>query len=184
MALSKKNHQEAPDDLRTHAGFLAAHDKYASSLYRFVYYKVRGHKQDAEQLTQETFTRAWKYMATHGGAIENPKAFLYRIARNAVVDHWRRQLRHAEDQLEPELIEDTLAEDGWQRQLEAELDVELVKKSLNDLPDGYREVLTMRYLDQMAVKEIAAVLEKTENATSVLLHRATKSARRALATAT
>ena len=177
MKNSTENSEKAQkQDLRTEAGFLKIYDQYSAKLFRFVYYKVRGHKHDAEQLTQETFMRAWKYLSTHGEEIENIKAFLYRIARNAVVDHWRRQLRHAEVELEPELIENTLPDEEWQRRLEAKIDVEILKKSLNKLPDGYREVLTMRYLDEMAVKEIAEVIDKTENNTSVLLHRATKAA--------
>lgn len=130
-------------------------------------------RQVALDLTQETFVRTWNYLAS-GKTIENIRPFLYRIAHHLWHDHVQRAVKSTS--LE------TLVEAGWEAPAPNETDAEthsreaqeIVIKKLEELDDGDRDILVLRYIEEMDIGEIAKILGKTENATSVQIHRAKK----------
>ena len=64
------------------------YDQYIDKIYRFVYLKVDG-QETAQDVTSKVFIKGWESYQKSGSNIKNPGAFLYQIARNAVVDHYR-----------------------------------------------------------------------------------------------
>ena len=69
--------------------FSALYHQHADAIYRHCYFRV--HNKDlAEDLTQETFIKTWKYII-EGKEIKNMKAFLYRVALNLIIDHSRKK---------------------------------------------------------------------------------------------
>ena len=67
--------------------FSSIYDKYVDKIYRFIFIKVSS-QEIAEDLTSETFLRGWQVFKERED-IENPPAFLYQIARNLIIDHYR-----------------------------------------------------------------------------------------------
>ena len=127
-----------------------------------------GRPEDADEITNEVFLRSWEYMTAQ--QVENVTALFFRIARNLIADHYRKSGRTVP--LTP-IMEDNLAAPGsieHDAQVKEEMSdlVEIMK----GLKDEYREVLELRYQDEMSIDEIAELLGKTPNAVRVLLHRA------------
>lgn len=147
--------------------FMQAYDKHADEIFRHCYYRVFD-KQKAEDLVQETFMRTWEYFG-RGEKIDNFRAFLYRVATNLIIDEARKN-RPTEslEELEDEGFEPSLDEMG---KIQAEIDSEAFLQVLRELDEQHREVLTMRYVDELMPREIAAILGERENTISVRIYR-------------
>ena len=164
--------------------FLEVYDYFAPKIFRYIYYQVGRNKSLSEDISQQTFFKAWEYIASGKKPIENIQAFLYRVSRNLVVDLWRSKEKESLPLLD-EMIETTESAQGtlrWQEVIDAKLSVEALEKTLDSIHEQYREVLIMRYLHDMTIEEIAATLEKDKNNIYVLIHRATKALRAQLTT--
>lgn len=130
----------------------------------------------AEDLTSETFLAA-AHAVRRGTVADLSIAWLVRVARNKLVDHWRRQER---EQRELELVEVADEADPW----DARLDAVVARDTLATLAPQHRGVLTLRYVDDLAVAQIAECLDRTVGATEVLLVRARRAFRAAYETVT
>lgn len=154
------------------------YDRYVAKIYRFIFLKVSS-REVAEDLTSETFTRVWKKMSAAdnnpGPEIKNVSAFLYGVARNLVVDHYREKGKVQFVSTENVSIIDP--EQDLQKQAFLKSDVAHISQALSNLNDDYQNVIIWRYLDDLPITEIALLLDRTEDATRVLLHRALKSLR-------
>jgi len=142
------------------------YDSYSEKIYRFIYFKVAS-EQEAEDLSSEVFLKAWNYIISDR-EIKSIAALLYKIARNKVIDHYRTR----KEQIE--LTEEALAQPADESvisEIEKQADLARVYKALGKLKDEYREVVVMRYLDDLTVGEIAVILDKKQNNVRVLLHR-------------
>ena len=146
--------------------FLRAYEEYADALFRYCYFRVSD-RETAKDLLQSAFCKTWEYLVA-GGKIRNFRAFLYRTVHNLVVDHYRR----------PNILSlEHLAAEGFDKEEDRrpspldKLASEETIKRLSQLPPLYSEVLFMRYVEDLTVKEIAEILAETENVVSVRLHR-------------
>ncbi|HEV3400833.1 MAG TPA: sigma-70 family RNA polymerase sigma factor [Acidimicrobiales bacterium] len=128
----------------------------------------------AEDLTAETFLAAVDAVRR-----EDPPSlsvpWMLGVARHKLVDHWRRQAR--DDRSLRALVDDTPhpPEDPW----DVKLDVARARQALERLGPHHRAALTLRYLDDLPVAQVAALLERTLHATEALLVRARTAFRRA-----
>lgn len=151
------------------AKYLAAYDEWADALYRHCFFRVYS-KERAEELVQDTFMKTWVYLS-QGNEVANLKAFLYKVANNLVIDNSRKK---KEQSLEA-LMEDSNAhEPSYEGHKEIENSVMFgqVMEVMKELPDNYRELLIMRYVDDLHPREIAEVLGVKPNNISVTLNRA------------
>ena len=148
------------------------YDKYVDKIYRFVVLKVKS-QEIAEDLTSEVFLRGWQSFKGKKGKIENMQAFLYKIDRNLLADHYRQSSKAQLVSVEYAPITDS----GQDLEEKAFLqsDLEQVKVALANINEDYREVIIWYYLDELKVPEIAKILDKSEPTTRVLIHRALKS---------
>lgn len=153
--------------------YAQAYDLYVDQIYRFVYFKI-GSEEEAQDITAETFLKTWQYVLD-GKKIENLKALLYRVARNLVIDHYRRQRQTvpADEELASLKGQEQLITNQFGEADDA-VDTELLIMRMRDLKDEYREILLLRYIEGLSLKEIAGVLEKKPGAARVVLYRATK----------
>lgn len=155
--------------------FLEAYEAYADAIFRHCFFRMSD-RERALDISQETFTRAWEYIAK-GGEIKNMKAFLYRIANNLIVDTFRKKKTSSLDELQ---------EDGFDPQdmtilpRGEALDARQALRVLDQLDPTYRDVITLRYVDDLSPREIAEVLHQSENVVSVRIHRGLKKARQIL----
>ncbi|MBI2647806.1 MAG: sigma-70 family RNA polymerase sigma factor [Candidatus Wildermuthbacteria bacterium] len=153
--------------------FISLYDAYLEPIFRFVALKV-GSREVAQDLTSEVFLR---FLRSGNDSIQNPRAFLYQIARNVVADHYRAHEKKGTLPLS-EYVE-AIEEDSGDMDIAAlNIEMDRVRTALSSLSEGYREVITWRYVDELSLSEIAALLGKTEQSVRVTLHRALKALKR------
>lgn len=153
------------------------YDLYSARIYRFIYFKVSS-SVEAEDLTAEVFLKAWEYVKNRR-EIENFGGLLYKIARNLVIDFYRRRAGK-EENLDLIYFE-RLSDSGAVAEKAAKVqDALSVIKSLQLLKEEYREVLTLRYVDELDMGEIAEILGKSQIGVRVLIHRALKTLRKVI----
>lgn len=154
--------------------FIKAYDAYIDQIYRFVFFKV-GSKEEAEDLTSAIFLKAWDYIKS-GNKIEfkTVKSFLYKIARNTIIDHYRKKsgqelvyLGGAENNFN--IIDE---KSDLSEKAAIASDLRDIEKKLVQLKDEYREVLLMRFIDELTIREIAEALDKSKGNVRVLIFRA------------
>jgi len=149
--------------------FSEIYDKYIEKIYRFIFLKVNS--QDiAEDLTSETFLRVFESFKTNN--IENPQAFLYRVARNLVTDHYREKGRT--QIVSADYVSVVDPEENLEKKAILNSDMEQVRFALSSLKEDYQNVIVWHYLDDLPIIEVARMLDRSEEATRVLLHRALK----------
>jgi RNA polymerase sigma-70 factor (ECF subfamily) len=146
---------------------MAAFDAYADALFRHALYRVRD-RAAAEDLTQETFCRAWTYLARGGEPVRNIRAFLYRILGNLIIDRARKAREQSLD---------ALMDEGFQVSAEVappadvSADARTAVELLAELEEPYRAAVAMRYLDGLPPKEIAEALGVSATVVSVRVFR-------------
>jgi RNA polymerase sigma-70 factor (ECF subfamily) len=139
-------------------------------------YRLLGDPALAEDLTQETFTRAWNARRSLPG-VQNPRAWLYRIATNLARDHIRRARLlawlpfFADEDREPALFTDAPEGDP--------LEARQIRRALLKLAEEYRAPLVLYTCQSFSVAEIAATLNITSDAVKQRLVRARQQLREA-----
>jgi RNA polymerase sigma-70 factor (ECF subfamily) len=155
--------------------FEQVYEQHVVGIYRFVYARV-GTRPDAEDVTAQVFTRAVEQLDTERdpGQIA---AWLYRVAHNAIADYWRAFYRlplvgadHVAPGWEPV---DQAAERRTDGDDRAAARVEAL---LRRLPDHYRRVLELRFIERLSVAETAAAMKITSGNAKVLQYRALRKA--------
>ena len=150
--------------------FTKIYDKYVESIYRFVFIKVSS-SQIAEDITSEVFLKSWEKFKQKQDSIENPRAYLYRVARNRVIDFYRERGQTTIISIEQENIVLKSDEDLEKKQ-ETEMNLEKIQKALTKLNPDYQDVIILRHIDGLPIKDIARILDKSNGATRVMIHRA------------
>ena len=160
--------------------FSQVYDLYVTPIYRFIYFKVAT-RQDAEDLTSEAFLRVWQYITETEERIENLRALLYKIARNLVIDSYRQKAKKGLTQYSEVLdnIEDK-RQQSLLNQIETEFEMKNIELVLRKMKDEYREVIILRFIEELSISEIAKILDKSKGSVRVLLHRALKVTRELL----
>ena len=148
-----------------HASARALYDDGLEEVYGYLLHRC-GSVQVAEDLTSETFLAAVAALRKEPAPLN--VAWLIGVARHKLVDHWRRQERQ---QRALRAVEGGAADDAtdpWP----GHLDVLVATRTLAQLGPHHRSALTLRYVDDLSVREVARLLERTEAATEQLLARA------------
>lgn len=157
--------------------FLEAYDAYADAIYRHCYFRVFSRAR-AEELAQETFLKTWQYISD-GKEVKNIRAFLYQVANNLIIDESRKRKEESLDHMQEENDFEPASDDHLK--IERRAMAREVLGVMDKLGADEREVLVMRYVDDLDPREIAEVLGVTPNAASVRIHRATQSLKGMLA---
>jgi RNA polymerase sigma-70 factor (ECF subfamily) len=141
------------------------YDAGVDRIYRYIFFRVTD-LEIAEDLTSEVFLKAWENLHRYrpGGPFI---AWLYTIARNTVIDHYRTRkqsvsLDETVIKLDPHLEEKVDLQD----------EVETLKRAMQHLTDQQREVLTLRFLVELDTGQIAGRMRKSEGAVRALQMRA------------
>ncbi len=153
--------------------FSKIYDKCIGKIYRFIFLKVSS-EEIAQDLCSETFLRGWESFK-ETPKIENPSAFLYRIARNLVTDHYREKGRTQVVSAENFPIIDPSP--GLEEKILFNSDLEQIKLALTNIKEDYQNAIIWRYLDDLPIQEVARMLDKSEETARVTLHRALKALR-------
>jgi RNA polymerase sigma-70 factor (ECF subfamily) len=144
------------------------YDAYMERIYRFVYFRVED-QQTAEDITSQVFLKAWGNLDRFRFSRTPYLAWLYTIAHNAVIDHYRtRKVTTALDDVQ-------LSQPDHSELVENEIDLTVemksVKSALQTLTDDQQKVLTLKFIEGMSNNEIARHLGKREGAIRALQMR-------------
>lgn len=155
--------------------FAELYEHFADKIFRFIYFKVND-KELAQDLTAEVFLRIWKQLRDPKVSIERIRPFLFVTARNLVIDHYRSKAKMPQVDLEQagEVSEPADLRERFSIQEDAQFILQVIKR----LKQSYQEILLLRHVEELSLKEIASVIDKTPVAARVLLHRANHALKR------
>jgi RNA polymerase sigma-70 factor (ECF subfamily) len=148
------------------ANFQAMYERHRLAVFRYIYGLMGGPQEEAEDLTAETFLRAWKARHRFEGDMDSAIGWLLRIAKRLVIDGYRRA-RRATPGLSSNLPVESTPE---QIALSAEQN-KFLYTLLADLTHEHREILILRHMLGWRVREIASHMGITENNVSVVIYR-------------
>ncbi len=148
--------------------FAEIYDCYFPQIYRFIFLKV-SNKEESEDLSQQVFIKAWE-------SIENFKergfpfsSWLYRIARNLVIDFYRTNKKSIE------LDENILIRDS-SLDIDNKLFISFagkeISKAFSFLTSEQKEIIILRFVQELSYKEIAKIMDKNQPALRILHYRA------------
>lgn len=151
--------------------FAALYTCHLDAIYRYTFYRT-GDVQDAEDLTEQVFLKAWEALKNFRPAGNSFINWLYRIAHNIVIDHHRRQNLITFEALNSD---DLSLNHNQETALEAIIQLEENAKlaaAIRRLPEEYQQVIILRFIEGLGHAEIARILEKSEVACRGLQFRA------------
>ena len=151
------------------------YDSTLDRIYRYVFFRVTD-AELAEDLTSQVFLKAWENLRRYkpGGPFV---AWLYTIARNTVIDHYR--TRKQSVPLDQTVIKEDPALD---EKVDLKHDIGILQEAMQELTEEQREVLTLRFLADMETGEIAERMQKSEGAIRALQMRALQALAKAMGT--
>ena len=148
--------------------------------YRAVYLETFGltrNPDESDDLTSDVFLRAWNAIDRFEDRGYSLETWLKKIARNLAVSHIRRRGRQAPSVELDWLVDPALTPD---EQADVASDTEAVRQAMIDLPAIQRQVLNLRFFDDMSYNEVAEVIGKPEGTIRVIQHRALQAMRELL----
>lgn len=149
--------------------FAELYDAYCDEIYRFILHRVSS-KQTAEDLTSQVFLKAWDNLGRYKMRGSPFGAWLFKIARNMVIDHYR--TRKETFPLETEAISRPDPKTNVAKEVERQLQGEWLRKMLQRLTEDQREVLTLKFINGLTTGEVAKVMGKRQGAIRALQMRA------------
>jgi RNA polymerase sigma-70 factor (ECF subfamily) len=154
--------------------FSKIYDKHIDQIYRFVFFRVKT-KEIAEDLTSEAFSKTWAVYRERGEEIDNIQAFIYKVARNLISDHYRYAEKFKVVPINNPAIPDP-KQDVEQKSI-INSDLEMIQKAISGLKEDYQNVIIWHYIDDLSISDVSKILDRSKEATRVLLHRALKALR-------
>lgn len=168
----KSNLQEKVAFLKLRTGNTEAYgyfyDKYVKKVYSFVLFKVSD-KEVAEDLTQDIFLKTWQHIVDKK-ELKSFQAFVFRVARNSIIDHYRASGKKTIDIDNIPEIEDINT--NISESLDKSIDITKLLHNIYKLKSEYQEVLLLHYVQDLSIDDIAEILEKKRNNIRVIIHRA------------
>ncbi|MFN2222210.1 MAG: sigma-70 family RNA polymerase sigma factor [Chloroflexota bacterium] len=152
------------------------YDEFQPLLYSYIFRRV-GNVEVARDLTADVFGRFLQATANGNGPDDHLRAWLYRVAHNIVIDHYRRQEHRNGQPLEESLVSGEVAPDAA---AEHRLQCEGVRSALEQLTDDQQEVIALKFLEGMTNDEVAQITQRSVGAVKALQHRALAALRRHL----
>ncbi len=169
--------KQQTESLKTSQGgeqyFYELFERYQDQIFRFLYFRV-GDRTVALDITQDTFTKTWVYLSS-GKTIEYEEAFLYRTAKNALIDYFKKSKSFSLDSMmdagfDPrtdKVTDDIVKQD----------DIATIQSLVTDLDEESKQIVYLRFGEEKPIEEIAAIFGKSTNAMTVQIHRIIKKLR-------
>jgi len=149
--------------------FSEFYNKNIDKVFRFIYLRVDT-TETAQDLTSLAFLKLWKRQDSE---ISNSTAFLYRIARNQIIDFYRSKSKKPLSlDKAGEIADFQVAQPTFSEKIELTLEMKRIKKVIQNIKPVYADVIIWHYVDDLSSKEIAQILKKREGNVRVIIHRA------------
>jgi RNA polymerase sigma-70 factor (ECF subfamily) len=143
------------------------YDLYIRKIYDFIYYKTH-HKETAEDITSAVFIKAFEKIKSFDHAKGSFSSWVYRIARNSVIDHYRTK----KASINIDDVWDLSGKEDMSRDLDTAQKLEKVEKYINALNGEQRDIVMLRVWQEMPYKEIAEIMGKSEASCKMAFSRA------------
>lgn len=143
-----------------------AHHDYQKGLNLYAFFKLRD-RAVSEDLVQDTFVKTWRYLV-RGGQIDLMKAFLYHVLNALIIDEYRKHKAISLDVLLAKGFEPGV--DRTPRLFNV-IDGKAVLLLIGQLPEKYRKVMRMRYVQDLSLQEMSLITGQSKNAMAVQVHR-------------
>lgn len=146
--------------------FVLLYDRYVEKIYRFLYFRTL-QKEVAEDITSQVFLKAMDKIQTFNSDKGTFQAWLYQIARNLLIDEFRKRKPTENIEAHYDIADNT----NLETETQAKLSNEALQKLLKTLPEESQELITMRLWDELSYSEIAVVTGKTEGSLKMQFSR-------------
>ncbi len=169
---SKLNEQKLVEQAReSQEAFSQLYNQYFNRIYGFIYKRV-SHSETAEDILSDTFMKAYKNLDKYEYQGVSFGAWLYRIASNLIIDHYRKEKKYSQVDIDemPE-IEDSNKTDDPMKQKETKREADLI---LEKLPEKEKKVLELKFYAELTNIEIADTLGISQTNVGVIIFRALK----------
>lgn len=144
------------------------YELFFSKIYRFIYFSL-GDKELSEDLAQNTFLRCWRSLQSFSDTKGSFQAFLFTIARNILIDWYRKK-----KEVSLEKVEDPASLENIESEAVKKEEKEIVWNALLRLKEFEKQVVILRYFEELSFADIAKIVGKKETAVRVKLHRTLK----------
>lgn len=181
MLVSKKicdqlsDHEVIRKSLQEVDYFSCLYQRYEDRLMRYVKRLAALSDEEAEDVLQDAFIRIWKNLNAFDPDLK-PSSWIYRIVHNQTISYWRKKTSYGKDQ-KVEWDEEKFAENWSEEELPGEEDVDdraEIGRVLAQMPIKYREILVLKFLENMSYEEISDVLKIPEGTVATRVNRAKK----------
>ena len=152
------------------------YDQYVEKIYAYIYHRV-GQAELAEDLTGQVFMRMLEAIRSGQAWRTSFSGWLYRIAHNLVIDYYRRRGRTTFVDID-EVAPISTTEGEPSKSVQASMDRENLRAALNQLTEEQAQVITLRFLEDLSIAEVATIMDKNEGAIKALQYRAVLALRR------
>lgn len=149
--------------------FAKIYDVFVTPIYKYVYFRVNS--DDAEDLAELIFLKTWENIRQYRPGMGNFSSWIFRIAHNVVVDHYR---AHRESSELSDNLQDMRIEADTTKRIHGRLTKELLYGALQELKDQYRQILVLKFINDFSNQEIARITGRSEAALRILQFRALK----------
>ena len=150
---------------------------YFTPIFRYIYFRVKT-KETAEDLAQEVFLKVYRSLAVFKATKASPLAYFFTVARNTVIDYWKKKKDILTDDLESFKAVDKAKNPA--EMADIKIAGETLQKAVKKLTEEQQEVIVMKFISDLPNKEIANLLSKTEEAVRQIQCRALKALRQEL----
>src|SRR3989338_1681231 len=176
--------KDIPSGSHTEDAFLAAFDEYHDALFRHAFFRLSD-RERAIEIVHDAYIQTWSYVRK-GVVIGSYKSFLYKILNNRIIDEYRKKKSVSLDAMidgdeSDERYMEELHEHSHETLIDS-IDAQKALVHLEDIAPQYREAVVLRYIDGLSPKEMAELLETTENLVSLRIHLGLKALKKILET--
>lgn len=149
--------------------FEPIYKKYADKVFNYFWYRTGHNKPLSEDLMQETFLRAFERRSKYQARGYSYLTYLLTIAHNLLIDYYRRPKSIPVEDVPTDIVPYEITHD-----LDKKSDAEALWRAVQTLPKQNRDILLMFYQEDMSVRDIAEVMQMSENAVKLNLSRTRK----------
>lgn len=148
------------------------YELYFAPIFRYIYFRVKT-KEEAEDLVQNVFLKVYKSISTYEERNKEPLAYFFTVARNTVIDYWRKK---KDIIVEQEKVINRISTDSENPRdlIERKETSGTIHQAIAHLTDEQQEVIIMKFINELSNQEIAKLLGKNEAAVRQLQCRALK----------
>ena len=157
--------------------FACIYERYEQKLIRYILRISSFSIEEAEDILQEAFLKAWKNLNEFDGDLKF-SSWIYRIVRNTTITEWKKTKSKGRDKkqdIDEELFRNIPSLLNTEKEADQKFNNKNIGKILQLMPEKYREVLILKFLEEKNYQEISDILKKPNGTIATLINRAKKS---------